>query len=84
MSDDLVKRLDNCWAMLEDEGFYTKANTVMLAKQRLEKLEAGLKKLVSTNEILLEQWDRCDSATFRQSMEVLRTDLLELKGETDE
>ena len=51
MSDDLVKRLDNCWEMLADEGFYTKANTVMLAKQRIEELEvenARLKALIAS------------------------------------
>jgi hypothetical protein len=44
MSDDLVKRLDNLWSMLEDEGFYTKANTAILAKDRIEELEAKLAK----------------------------------------
>jgi hypothetical protein len=46
MSDDLVKRLDNLWSMLEDEGFYTKANTAILAKDRIEELEAKLAKAV--------------------------------------
>jgi hypothetical protein len=46
-------------------------------KARIEALEANLAKLISTNKILLEQWDRCDSATFRQSMEMLRADLAE-------
>jgi hypothetical protein len=41
--DDLMKRLDNLWKMLEDEGYYTKANTVMLAKQRIEELETNTK-----------------------------------------
>lgn len=31
----LLQRLDNLYAMLEDEGWYTKANTVWLAKQRI-------------------------------------------------
>jgi hypothetical protein len=44
MSDDLVKRLDNLWSMLEDEGFYTKANTAILASNRIEELEAKLAK----------------------------------------
>ncbi len=39
MTDDLVKRLDNLWAMLEEEGYYVKANTVTLAKDRIEQLE---------------------------------------------
>ena len=43
MSDDLVKRLDSLRSMLVDEGFYTKANTVMLAKDRIEELEAKLR-----------------------------------------
>lgn len=38
MSDDLIKRLDNLWAMLEEEGFYVKANTVVLAKNYIEQL----------------------------------------------
>ena len=42
MSDDLAKRLDNLWSMLEEEGFYTKANTVTLAKSHIEALEAKL------------------------------------------
>jgi hypothetical protein len=42
MSDDLVKRLDNLWAMLEEEGYYVKANTVTLAKDRIEQLEREL------------------------------------------
>ena len=42
MSDDLVKRLDNLWEMLEEEGFYTKANTAMLARNRIKELEAKL------------------------------------------
>jgi hypothetical protein len=42
MSDDLVKRLDNLWSMLEDEGFYTKANTAILAANRIEELEGNL------------------------------------------
>lgn len=40
MRDDLVKRLDNLWVMLEEEGYYTKANTVVLVKDRIEELEA--------------------------------------------
>ena len=42
MTDDLMHRLDTCWSMLEEEGFYTRANTVMLAKNRIEELEARL------------------------------------------
>ena len=42
VSDDLVKRLDNLWAMLEEEGFYTKAATVTLARNRIEEMEAKL------------------------------------------
>ena len=47
MSDDLAKRLDNLWSMLEEEGFYTKANTVTLAKSHIEELEAKLAKAVA-------------------------------------
>lgn len=42
MSDDLAKRLDNLWSMLEEEGFYTKANTVTLSKSHIEELEDEL------------------------------------------
>ena len=42
MSDDLTLRLHNLWAMLEEEGYYTKANTVELAINRIEGLEAKL------------------------------------------
>jgi hypothetical protein len=45
MNDDLMNRLDTCWAMLEEEGFYTKANTVMLAKNRIEELEREVETL---------------------------------------
>ena len=41
--DDLVKRLDNLWAMLEEDGHYVKANTVTLAKERIEALTAKVK-----------------------------------------
>ena len=54
MSDDLVKRLDNLWSMLEDEGFYTKANTAILAKDRIEELEA---KLAKAMEIIQAYWE---------------------------
>jgi hypothetical protein len=47
MSDDLVKRLDNLWSMLEDEGLDTKANTAILAKDRIEELEATLTDIIS-------------------------------------
>lgn len=42
--DDLKDRLDSLWAMLEEEGFYTKANTVVSAKNRIEELESNLAK----------------------------------------
>ena len=50
MSDDLVKRLDNLWSMLEDEGFYTKANTTILAANRIEELETKLAKALEAIE----------------------------------
>jgi BMFP domain-containing protein YqiC len=53
MSDDLVKRLDNLWSMLEDEGFYTKANTSILAANRIEELEAKLAKSDGEKQLLL-------------------------------
>ena len=50
MNDDLVKRLDNLWSKLEDEGFYTKANTSILAANRIEELEAKLAKALEAIE----------------------------------
>lgn len=38
--EELVKRLDNLWTMLEEDGHYVKANTVTLAKERIEALTA--------------------------------------------
>ena len=49
------------------------------AEAYAEELEAKLSKMISTNEILIEQWDKCDSATFRQSMEMLRADIAEAR-----
>ena len=45
ISDDLVKRLDNLWLTLEKKCFYTEADTVMLAKIRIEELETENKRL---------------------------------------
>jgi len=50
MSDDLVKRLDNLWAMLEEEGYYVKANTAELAKNRIEELEDHLRMAMADRE----------------------------------
>ena len=41
---DLTNRLNSLWSMLEEEGYYTKANTAMLARNRIEELEAKLAK----------------------------------------
>jgi len=46
MTDDLMLRLQNCYNLLEDEGYYTKANTVHLAMDRIKALEANLTKAV--------------------------------------
>ena len=74
MSDDLVKRLDNLWSMLEDEGFYTKANTAILAANRIEELEAKLAKAVVFAEIV--------ERTGHGELEFLAGDMLaELKGQ---
>jgi hypothetical protein len=56
MADDLVKRLDNLWAMLEEEGHYVKANTVTLAKERIEALERSL----ATCEKYRDAYAECD------------------------
>lgn len=36
---DIKQRLDNLWAFLNEEGWYTKANTAYLAKEEIENLE---------------------------------------------
>jgi hypothetical protein len=79
MSDDLVKRLDNLWSMLEDEGFYTKANTAILAKDRIEELEAKLAKAV---EALVQMVGKKYYAD--DPWKIASATLAELKGETDE
>ena len=33
VNEEILKRLDVLWAMLEEEGYYTKANTVAEAKR---------------------------------------------------
>lgn len=55
MSDDLTLRLHNLWVMLEEEGYYTKANTVELAKSRIEGLEAKLAKVTAAYRIEVMQ-----------------------------
>jgi hypothetical protein len=49
IDNDLMKRLDNLWAMLEEDGHYVKANTVSLAKEHIEYLEKKLKLLEKTD-----------------------------------
>jgi hypothetical protein len=44
--------------MLEEEGFYTKANTVMLAKNRIEELEAENEKLRKALDVYQRERDR--------------------------
>lgn len=47
MSDkELIARLNNLYAMLEEEGYYTKANTVSLVIDHIEKLEEEKRELV--------------------------------------
>jgi hypothetical protein len=82
MSNDIVKRLDNCWAMLENEGFYTKANTVMLAKQRIKELEAEnvrLKALVAA----ADAWAAGVSSQPPQTGHIKKS-IAELKGTINE
>ena len=90
MSDDLVKRLNVHWAMLEDEGYYTKANSVMLAMQRIEELEAKLAKAVSALNVIDALDPEAAINGFSESAlrglvlrmgELARTTLAELKGE---
>lgn len=48
MSDkELTARLNNLYAMLEEEGHYTKANTVSLVIDHIEKLEKGIRKAIA-------------------------------------
>ena len=47
MSDILIQRLDNLWTMLEEEGYYTKANTVSLARDHIRGLLNKLKETES-------------------------------------
>jgi hypothetical protein len=79
MSDDLVKRLDNLWSMLEDEGFYTKANTAILAANRIEELEAKLAKAQGALHQIAGKKDYADDP-----WEIASATLAELKGENDE
>jgi hypothetical protein len=79
MSDDLVKRLDNLWSMLEDEGFYTKANTAILAANRIEELEAKLAKAQGALHQIAGKKDYADDPWG-----IARTTLAELKGQDDE
>jgi hypothetical protein len=79
MSDDLVKRLDNLWSMLEDEGFYTKANTAILAADRIEELEAKLAKAQGALHQIAGKKDYADDP-----WEIASATLAELKGENDE
>jgi len=48
---NLTNRLNSLWSMLEEEGYYTKANTAMLARNRIEELEAKLAKAVEIAEL---------------------------------
>lgn len=44
---ELTARLNNLYAMLEEEGCYTKANTVSLVIDHIEKLEKGIQEAVA-------------------------------------
>ena len=79
MSDDLKKRLDNLWAMLEAEGYYVKANTVVLAKNRIEELEAKLAKAQGALQQIAGKKDYADDPWG-----IARTTLAELKVQGDE
>lgn len=58
MNDDLIQRLDNLWAMLEGEGFYTKANIVILGIRRIEELKAENEKLCKALELYERERER--------------------------
>lgn len=64
--DSLQTRLDNLWALLEEEGYYTKANTVVIAKERIQYLEYVLYNIAKTEygiqDIILEH--ELDSKEF--------------------
>jgi hypothetical protein len=76
MSDYLVKRLDNLWSMLEDEGFYTKANTAILAKDRIEELEAKLAKAME----IIQAYGEDEGYIPRRVADIYD----EMKGKTNE
>jgi hypothetical protein len=96
MSDDLVKRLDNLWSMLEDEGFYTKANTAILAKDRIEELEGKLDMVEALMDAGFAEYERRLAKAVKALEEIKRYSpcgdarrkaidtLAELKGETGE
>ena len=88
MSDDLVKRLDNLWSMLEDEGFYTKANTAILAANRIEELEAALLELIdhthNCEKELTEELHHQDFCGESLPLTKARATLATLKGESHE
>lgn len=69
MSDDLVKRMDILWYFLEEEGYYKKANTVSLAKNRIEELEAEL----------LETQDRSNAFATKEYHTEIRAEQAEAK-----
>ena len=86
--NDLVKRLDICWAMLEEEGYYTKANAVMLAKQRIEELEAKLAKAVEAMQEAIKLADLPHYGDQEAALDncfdainLLRAAVAELKGD---
>ncbi len=94
MSDVLIKRLDNLWAMLEEEGFYVKANTVVLAKNYIEQLERERDEAMMTGHDLakIEYRDLVSDleAKLAKAVEALgniarqkKTEQIEAEGETE-
>lgn len=64
--DELTNRLNNAWTLLEEEGYYTKANTIVMALERIEMLENQLKeaeeRLLAANKHIWEQnvWEQTE------------------------
>lgn len=85
MTDELMLRLQNCYNFLEDEGHYTKANTVHLAIDRIKALDGKLAKAV---EALGEAWFMLtvphldyEPEPEEPGLRRIKTTLAELEGE---
>ena len=81
MSEDLKKRLDNLWAMLEEEGYYVKANTVAVAKNRIEQLAVINEELEKTVEELREDLTMAAVNVYELEAKLSKSEALLAKAE---